>query len=111
MDVFTRLASNDPELEELDERQYAVDDFIIKLAWALCFNTHLRRIVFRPVNAIERHRREQLLVVALAANPRRPCDSSWVDCDDVEHCNHYCRLKMRASDPETLVSIIMRLNE
>ncbi len=98
MDVFTRLTDDDPFLLELDERQFAVEDFITKLAWALCTNTHLRRIVFRASNAAERVRRNRLLVVALMQNPQRPLDSSWIEEGDGDNTNLFCQLRICAEN-------------
>lgn len=111
MDVFARLKQNDPTLISIDERQFADGDFIVKLAWALCFNTHLRVIVFKSANATERHRRERLLVVALAVNGDRPSSSSWVCDDDEDMTNHFCRLRLQAADPAVLLTAMQVLSD
>lgn len=111
MDVFERLKQDDPSLTSIDERQFADDDFVVKLAWALCFNTQLRFIVFKSTSALERHRRNRLLVVALAVNNNRPSGSSWVSADDAEMTNLFCQLRLQATDPDVLMTAMRTLNE
>ena len=53
-EIFARLCIDDPSIVELDERDFEITDFPLKLMGALCTNTCLQRLILFPRNAKEK---------------------------------------------------------
>lgn len=108
-EIFARLCIDDPSIVELDERDFEMTDFPLKLMGALCTNTCLQRLILFPRNAKEKERYEVLLAFALHINPNRPPNTFWTYADDCELTNIYCKLRYYKLDMILALLVINNL--